>query len=84
MPEGVTDPNYKPEPGRLGNLTVIQLNTLEKFRTELKNDGIFVEGRMDDAFLLRCVPSSCRARWAADLLRCNSMLDIYELASLIL
>lgn len=55
MPAGVTDPNYKPAPGRLGNLTVVQLHTLDKFRKELQDEGIFVEGRMDDAFLLRLV-----------------------------
>lgn len=55
MPEGVTDPNYRPEPGRLGNLTVIQLHTLEKLKTELKDEGAFVEERMDDATLLRQV-----------------------------
>jgi len=53
MPEGVTDPDYKPLPGRLGNLTVIQLNTLEKFKKELIEEKIFVEERMDDATLLR-------------------------------
>ena len=55
MPEGVTDPNYKPGPGRLGNLTVMQLHTLEKFRKELQDSGHFVPQRMDDAALLRCV-----------------------------
>jgi hypothetical protein len=53
MPEGVTDPNYKPLPGRLGNLTVIQLHSLEKFKRELIEENIFVEERMNDAFLLR-------------------------------
>ena len=56
MPDGVTDPNYRPLPGRLGNLTVIQLHTLEKFKRELKEEGHFVEERMDDAMLLRCGP----------------------------
>ena len=55
MPEGVTNPNYRPLPGRLGNLTVIQLHTLEKFKKELKEEGHFVEERMDDAMLLRWV-----------------------------
>lgn len=53
----VTNPNYKPQEGYLGNLTVAQQETLDKFRTELKEEGIFVEGRMDDASLLRCVGS---------------------------
>jgi len=55
MPPGVTDPNYKPLPGRLGNLTVTQQHALEKFKKELQEEGIFVESRMDDAMLLRCV-----------------------------
>ena len=53
MPDGVTDPNYRPLPGRLGNLTMIQSHTLEKFKRELKEEGHFVEERMDDAMLLR-------------------------------
>jgi CRAL/TRIO, N-terminal domain len=55
MPEGVTDPNYKPLPGRLGNLTVQQMHTLEKFKKELQDEGQFVPERMDDATLLRYV-----------------------------
>lgn len=62
MPEGVTDPNYKPEPGRLGNLTVVQLHTLEKLKKELKDEGHFVEERMNDAMLLRCVFAACFVR----------------------
>lgn len=54
MPDGVTDPNYRPLPGRLGNLTMIQLHTLDKFKKELKEEGHFVEERMNDAMLLRC------------------------------
>jgi hypothetical protein len=53
MPEGITDPNYKPLPGQLGNLTVIQQHALEKFKKELIEENVFVEERMDDAFLLR-------------------------------
>ncbi|EIW81944.1 hypothetical protein CONPUDRAFT_54796 [Coniophora puteana RWD-64-598 SS2] len=53
MPEGVTDPNYRPLPGRLGNLTVQQQHTLEKFKKELQDEGHFVPERMDDATLLR-------------------------------
>ncbi|KAG6845858.1 hypothetical protein H0H87_002549 [Tephrocybe sp. NHM501043] len=53
MPAGVTDPNYKPLPGRLGNLTVMQLHALEKLKKELIAEGIFEEERMDDALLLR-------------------------------
>jgi hypothetical protein len=58
MPAGVTDPNYHPAPGRLGNLTVTQLHTLEKLKKELKEEGHFVEERMTDAMLLRCVQFS--------------------------
>jgi len=54
LPEGVTDPNYKPPPGRLGNLTVPQQHALEKFKKELQDEGHFVPERMDDAMLLRC------------------------------
>lgn len=53
MPEGVTDPNYKPLPGRLGNLNIIQKHTLDKFRQALQDEGYFVAERMDDAYLLR-------------------------------
>lgn len=55
MPPGVTDPNYHPLPGRLGNLTVTMQHALEKFKKELIEEGHFVEERMDDAFLLRYV-----------------------------
>lgn len=58
LPEGITDPNYQPPPGCLGNLTVIQLHCLDKLKKELKEEGRFVEDRMDDASLLRF----CRAR----------------------
>ena len=58
MPDSVTNPNYRPLPGRLGNLTVIQLHILEKFKKELKEEGHFVEERMDDAMLLRWGPPS--------------------------
>ncbi|KAI0829205.1 CRAL-TRIO domain-containing protein [Trametes gibbosa] len=53
MPEGVTDPNYKPAPGRLGNLTVPQLHALEELKKKLREDELFVPERMDDATLLR-------------------------------
>ena len=59
MPEGVTDPNYQPLPGRLGNLTVIQQHALEKIKTEIREENAFVEGRMDDAMFLRCVDRIC-------------------------
>ncbi|KAF9475202.1 hypothetical protein BDN70DRAFT_884014 [Pholiota conissans] len=69
MPEGVTDPNYQPEPGRLGNLTVMQLHTLEKFRKELQDEGFFEEKRMNDQMLLRFL----RAR-KFDLAKAKEML----------
>ncbi|KAF9780209.1 CRAL-TRIO domain-containing protein [Thelephora terrestris] len=53
VPPGVTDPNYKPLPGRLGNLTVPQQHALDTFKKQLKEEGYFVEERMDDATLLR-------------------------------
>lgn len=55
MPAGITDPNYKPLPGRLGNLTVPQQHALETIKKELQESGDFVPERMDDAMLLRCV-----------------------------
>lgn len=53
LPEGVTDPNYKPLPGRLGNLTIPQQHALEKLKAEVTQEGWFVAERMDDATLLR-------------------------------
>ncbi|TDL15807.1 hypothetical protein BD410DRAFT_796010 [Rickenella mellea] len=50
---GKTDSTYVPPPGRLGNLSIPQNHALEKFRTQLKEDGLYVEERMDDATLLR-------------------------------
>ncbi|KAH7888185.1 CRAL-TRIO domain-containing protein [Phlebopus sp. FC_14] len=53
MPEGVTNPNYKPLPGRLGNLTVTQQHALDTLKKQLQDEGHFVPERMDDATLLR-------------------------------
>jgi len=53
LPPGVTDPNYVPLPGRLGNLTVPQQHALEKIKREVQEEGAFVPERMDDATLLR-------------------------------
>ncbi|KAI6126918.1 CRAL-TRIO domain-containing protein [Pisolithus sp. B1] len=55
MPPGVTDPNYRPLPGRLGNLTAAQQQALDTLRGELQAEGHFVPERMDDATLLRWV-----------------------------
>lgn len=55
LPAGITDPNYKPLPGRLGNLTVPQQHALDTLKKELEAEGKFVPERMDDAYLLRCV-----------------------------
>jgi hypothetical protein len=49
----VTDPNYVPLPGRLGNLTVPQQHALETIKKELQAEDAFVPERMDDATLLR-------------------------------
>ena len=57
MPPGITDPNYKPPPGRLGNLTVPQQHALDTLKKQLKDEGHFVEERMDDATLLRSAGS---------------------------
>lgn len=53
MPPGITDPNYRPLPGRLGNLTAAQQQALDTLRGELQAEGHFVAQRMDDATLLR-------------------------------
>ncbi|KAI0301923.1 CRAL-TRIO domain-containing protein [Multifurca ochricompacta] len=53
LPPGVTDPNYSPPPGRLGNLTPSQQHALETIRKELQDEDVFVPERMDDAALLR-------------------------------
>jgi len=52
--EGAAD-TYKPLPGRLGNLTVIQQHALDKFKKELVAEHVYIEGeqRMSDATLLR-------------------------------
>ena len=55
MPPGVTDPNYKPLPGRLGNLSVPQQHALDTLKAQLREESHFVEERMDDATLLRLV-----------------------------
>jgi hypothetical protein len=69
MPPGVTDPNYKPLPGRLGNLTIPQQHALDKLKKELKEEDKFVPERMDDARLLRFL----RAR-KFDLVKAKEML----------
>ena len=58
VPSWVTDKSYRPEPGRLGNLTMTQLHCLDKLKKELKEEGKFDAQRMDDETLLRF----CRAR----------------------
>ena len=44
---------WTPPPGSLGNLTIPQQHTLEKFRKELQESGKFDEKRHNDANLLR-------------------------------
>ncbi|EAU80577.1 SEC14 cytosolic factor [Coprinopsis cinerea okayama7 len=58
LPAWIADKNYQPPPGTLGNLTMTQLHCLDKLKKELKEEGKFVEERMDDPTLLRF----CRAR----------------------
>lgn len=57
MPPDVTDPNYKPPPGSLGNLTVTQQQILDSFKKQLIESGDFVEERMGDATLLKLAAS---------------------------
>lgn len=59
LPEGITDPNYKPLPGRLGNLTPAQQHALDTLKRQLVDEGHFVPDRMDDATLLRYVLGPC-------------------------
>lgn len=53
MPDGITDPNFRPMPGRVGNLTVPQQHALQTLKNQLHDEGHFVEERMDDPMLLR-------------------------------
>lgn len=48
-----TDPNYKPPPGRVGNLTDAQAAALDKLKSEATSEGWLVPERMDDAMFLR-------------------------------
>ena len=52
-PATATDPNYKPPPGRVGNLTAEQQAALDRLKKELQEAGKFVPERMDDPTLLR-------------------------------
>lgn len=51
------DQSYTPPEGRVGNLTAEQQETLNKYREELRKEGLLVEPRMDDVYLLRFVAS---------------------------
>ncbi|KIK59921.1 hypothetical protein GYMLUDRAFT_43987 [Collybiopsis luxurians FD-317 M1] len=58
MPQGVTDPNYKPLPGCLGNLTVPQQHALDNFRKELQEEG-FLRARKFDVALAKTMIIDC-------------------------
>jgi CRAL/TRIO, N-terminal domain len=51
--QSLANDNWTPPPGSLGNLTIPQNHTLEKFRKELQGNGHFDEKRHGDATLLR-------------------------------
>jgi hypothetical protein len=55
LPAGVADPSWKPEPGRVGNLSAAQQAALDILKEDLMAESSLVEGRMDDSTLLRCV-----------------------------
>ena len=63
----ITDPTFKPLPGRVGNLTIPQQHALDKLKKELEEEGKFVPERMDDAMLLRCVFSAWRGACVAEI-----------------
>ncbi|KIK59936.1 hypothetical protein GYMLUDRAFT_168628 [Collybiopsis luxurians FD-317 M1] len=71
MPQGVTDPNYKPLPGRLSHLTVPQQHELDKFKKELQEEGIFVEERMDDTTLSQFVSFASIYSTKAMIINCE-------------
>jgi len=49
----VTDSTYVPPPGRVGNLTSEQEAALAQLKTEIQEEGVFVEERHDDPTLLK-------------------------------
>ena len=76
LPDGITDPNYKPLPGRLGNLSVPQQHALDTLKKVLQAEGAFVPERMDDATLLRCVRPSRRRRPRARACVCQRPIAV--------
>ena len=83
LPPGITDPNYKPPPGRLGNLTVPQQHALDTLKKQLKDEVHFVEERMDDPTLLRLVGSRHFALRSFSTLRRRHLTDSCGPANLI-